>query len=60
MALVECTECGKEVSKSAKVCPHCGKGEPGISDANKIIQFIVGVIIAVVLLEYSGCSQLFK
>jgi predicted nucleic acid-binding Zn ribbon protein len=24
MALVACKECGREVSKSAKKCPHCG------------------------------------
>ena len=24
MALVNCGECGKEVSATAKVCPHCG------------------------------------
>ena len=24
MALIKCPECGKEVSDSAKICPHCG------------------------------------
>ena len=24
MALIKCSECGKEVSSSAKTCPHCG------------------------------------
>ena len=24
MALIKCDECGKEISSSAKVCPHCG------------------------------------
>lgn len=24
MALISCKECGREVSDSAKVCPHCG------------------------------------
>ena len=24
MALVNCKECGKDVSRSAKSCPHCG------------------------------------
>ncbi len=24
MALVKCKECGKDISSSAKVCPHCG------------------------------------
>ena len=25
MALIKCSECGKEVSSQAKVCPNCGK-----------------------------------
>ena len=24
MALIKCSECKKEISSSAKVCPHCG------------------------------------
>ena len=24
MALIKCSECNKEISSSAKVCPHCG------------------------------------
>lgn len=28
MAIKKCKECGKEVSTSAKVCPHCGKKHP--------------------------------
>ena len=24
MALVECAECGKEISDRAMMCPHCG------------------------------------
>lgn len=29
MALKNCKECGKEVSSSAKKCPHCGVKNPG-------------------------------
>ena len=29
MALTTCRECGKEVSDSAKTCPHCGVDAPG-------------------------------
>lgn len=25
MALIKCTECGKEYSIDAKACPNCGK-----------------------------------
>ena len=24
MAMIVCTECGKEISDKAKICPHCG------------------------------------
>jgi hypothetical protein len=30
MALVKCKECKKEVSDSAKTCPHCGIKNPGV------------------------------
>jgi len=29
MALTTCKECGKEVAKKAKTCPHCGTEKPG-------------------------------
>lgn len=25
MALIKCSECGKEMSNQAKMCPHCGR-----------------------------------
>ncbi|MBN8922345.1 MAG: hypothetical protein BGP10_12435 [Rhodanobacter sp. 68-29] len=28
MALIKCSECGQQMSSSAKVCPHCGKQRP--------------------------------
>ncbi|MCX9939053.1 hypothetical protein LAD54_10370 [Klebsiella pneumoniae] len=30
MALTKCKECKKEVSASAKTCPHCGIDNPGV------------------------------
>ena len=35
MALAKCLECGKEVSRSAVACPHCGKPEPTKSEFAK-------------------------
>lgn len=35
MALVQCKECGKSVSDSAAVCPHCGVGLPALSAVAK-------------------------
>jgi ribosomal protein L37E len=28
MALIKCSECGREVSSQAKTCPHCGHARP--------------------------------
>jgi hypothetical protein len=28
--LVECKTCGKQVSKTAPTCPHCGENAPGL------------------------------
>lgn len=28
MALIHCSECGKEISSNAKACPHCGNPVP--------------------------------
>ena len=30
-ALTDCRDCGKEVSRRAKTCPHCGATKPGDS-----------------------------
>ena len=39
MALAKCLECGKEVSRAAQACPHCGKPEPTMTEfAKKKIQ----------------------
>lgn len=45
-----CKACGKEVAKSAKICPHCGaknkKGHP----------VLIGVLVVVVLAIIIGAS----
>ncbi|WP_226102650.1 zinc ribbon domain-containing protein [Dickeya oryzae] len=53
MALVNCTECGKEVSDTALKCPSCGKQlrKPKRSFLGKIIKFIF--IIFNLLMIYS-------
>ena len=35
MSLVNCYECKKEVSATAKVCPHCGVKKPAVSPEDK-------------------------
>jgi hypothetical protein len=43
MALVKCKECGKEISKEAKVCPSCGaRQKKKLSKAQKIV---IGLIV---------------
>lgn len=34
MALIKCSECGKEISDKAKKCPHCGFKINDITDKN--------------------------
>ena len=43
MALTKCRECGREVSKTAKACPHCGARTPRTSVLGKIL-LVVGVV----------------
>lgn len=35
MALIKCSECGKEISSSAKVCPNCGCPTTKIQEINE-------------------------
>ena len=39
MALIKCSECGKEISNKANICPNCGISlKTGGLNKNKIIQ----------------------
>ncbi len=40
MKLIKCKACEKEISKTAKVCPHCGE----LPTSSKIMQFGIGMI----------------
>lgn len=57
MALIKCSECGKEMSDNAKSCPHCGnKRRVKWSKKKKIIfwvvfSLLVGLIILFVALN---------
>ena len=40
MALIKCSECGKEISNKANICPNCGISlKTGGLNKNKIINF---------------------
>lgn len=46
MALINCPECGKEMSDSAAACPNCGCPNPNNKTTNKII---IPVLIAIIV-----------
>ena len=45
MALVICHECGKEVSKTARSCPHCGAVPQVKKNVAYYLWIVVGLII---------------
>lgn len=63
MALIKCTECGKEISDKAKTCPSCGA--PVVTPktkATKALSGCLGIIIVlslalIVLVEIAGKSS---
>ena len=58
MALKKCKECGKEVSSTAKLCPHCGAPQPkqmGIGSV--IILLFVGYVIYIAAQQGGGSSS---
>lgn len=44
MALINCSECGKEVSTKAEACPHCGAKQP----QSTLVGSIVGVALILI------------
>lgn len=56
MALIKCKECGKEVSSTAKVCPHCGKKDPAVAELSEKTMGIIWIIsIVIVLCLFKSC-----
>ena len=62
MALIKCSECGKEISSSAKMCPHCGASNKISNNkkSNKKILFIVIFILLIVLVGSIFAYHLIK
>ena len=47
MALVNCTECGHDISTKAKTCPACGARRPfNWKIARRIIYVVVALVVA--------------
>ncbi|MDC9590716.1 zinc-ribbon domain-containing protein [Xenorhabdus sp. XENO-10] len=52
MALKKCKECGKEVSTSAKTCPHCGVKDPGVGAKEKLGGCLILIILVALAAIY--------
>jgi len=57
MALIECKECGHQVSKKAKKCPSCGAPVPFQFGMGCIIAIVAAVIIIVALASNGNSEQ---
>lgn len=53
MALVKCKECGKEISKKAKKCPHCGAPVKRTS----ILTWLVAIIFGLWLIGFIASND---
>lgn len=49
--MTTCKACGKEIAKSAKVCPHCGAKQK-----NKVLGIVL--LIAGILISVGACSSM--
>lgn len=66
MALIECKECGKQISSTATVCPNCGcatengqKRQEEVGRATKyIVLYVLAIVLAVIaIIIWSGASE---
>lgn len=57
MALIKCKECGKEISKDAEVCPHCGKKVGELNAFCKGIIYILALLSFPLLCYFSGVGE---
>lgn len=44
MALIKCSECGKEISKKAIICPHCGYQSKKLKKRGCLFSFLLFII----------------
>lgn len=49
MAMVQCKECGKDVSSSAAQCPHCGK-KLKMGAVKKVLLGVVGLFVFILII----------
>lgn len=53
MALINCPECGKEISDTIEQCPHCGYKIKRKNFANKKLLIFPIVIVAIICIVYA-------
>ena len=54
MALTKCKECKKEVSTTAKTCPHCGVKDPGFGAKQKLGGCLILIVIVAAVMYFIG------
>lgn len=61
MALIECKECGHEISTKASACPSCGarRGSHFIAKAFLTIVALVGIVVVIALANPTSTSASF-
>ena len=52
MAMTTCGECGKEISTTAKACPHCGASMSNTT--GKILKVAIFVLLGLIVLVFVG------
>ena len=62
MAIIKCSECGKEISDSATKCPHCGcltiSGKKGVNLLQQSIWSIMAIVCIILgCILYSRTSE---
>lgn len=54
MALKPCKSCKHEVDVTAKVCPHCGVKNPGVTAGQQAIGAVI--LLVIIAVTFSMCS----
>ena len=60
MALIKCSECGKEISDKAKKCPHCGFKINDRTDKNNNVFYKKINIILYIVIVLNAIQQIIK
>lgn len=64
MALMNCPECGKEISDQVNNCPHCGfpvnnKKDEGSNKKKKVIPVVIAAIVLLLILAAFSSINLY-